>query len=54
MPESQPVLNAIERVVSLDLERVDIMIAIIDSRRRLIEFVDDEQWEKVFELFIVE
>lgn len=41
--------DLIERLASLDQDRTDIMLAIIDSRRRLIEALDDEQWNNVFE-----
>ena len=37
-----------ERLASLDRERTEIMMGIIDSRRRLIEVLDSEHWVKVF------
>ena len=37
-----------KRLASLDRERTDIMMAIIDSRRRLIEVLDGEHWDKIF------
>ena len=37
-----------KRLASLDRERTDIMMAIIGSRRRLIEVLDIEHWDKVF------
>lgn len=40
--------DLIKRLASLDRERTDIMMAIIDSRRRLIEVLGDEHWDKVF------
>ena len=40
--------DPIKRLASLDRERTDIMMAIIDSRRRLIEVLDGEHWDKVF------
>jgi len=40
--------NLIERLAPLDRDRAEIMQAIIDYRRQLIEVLDDEQWDKVF------
>lgn len=40
--------DLIERLAPLDRKRADIMMAIIDSRRRLIEILDGEHWDKVF------
>ena len=40
--------DLIERLAPLDRERTEIMMAIIDSRRQLIETLTDDQWDKVF------
>jgi hypothetical protein len=41
--------NLIERLVPLDQNREEIMRAIIDYRRQLIEVLDDKQWNESFE-----
>jgi len=40
--------NLIERLAPLDRDREEIMLAIIDYRRRLIEVLDDKQWNESF------
>jgi hypothetical protein len=40
--------NLIERLAPLDQDREEIMRAIIDYRRQLIEVLDDKQWNDIF------
>lgn len=40
--------NLIDRLATLDRDREEIMQAIIDYRRQLIEVLDDEQWDEIF------
>jgi hypothetical protein len=41
--------DLIERLAPLDRDREEIMRAIIDYRRQLIEVLDDKQWNESFE-----
>ena len=39
----------VERLAPLDRKRTEMMNTVIESRRRLLEILDREQWDSVFE-----